>query len=719
MHHFRNLIFFLSLLPLLGITSQAAPGSKYVNMSGKLFQKSEQAYLAITLKNEKKWHTYWKNPGDAGLPIKFDFRIDGRPVQFEELEWPLPKKYIEEGDILTYGYEGSQSFFFKLSPSQVQGARDYGLLAHATYLVCKDICIPGESSITMRASQNLSGASSELGEALESLPKKISSAPKELELFLTQGKEPDTLELQYTLKNAAPGEIDRSLNLIMPFNADLVSFKREKLYYDSERQTIYGVLGLEWDGKYEDPARPLPTDGKFVTPVKMRFLFRGTKDSRPVVFEKSFEQYSLGGQKAFAEFLNGLESLDEGEAPVKTSESSVLAALLFAFLGGLILNLMPCVLPVISLKLFGLIAHSDEKKAKILKHNLSYTAGIISTFWVLAAVVLGLKSAGETIGWGFQLQSPTFVFIMMAVIFVLALNMLGLFEFITPGGSRLGNAQMKKGMSADFINGVLATILSTPCSAPFLGTALTFAFTTSSFNIFLTLTFVGLGLAFPFIITGLFPRLISFLPRPGMWMEKLKNVLGLTLLLTFVWLYDILSSQIDYAFAGIYINTIFTMIFFAFFFRKFISKNIFINALIFLIPLALSFTMANNGGLKAGDFGTSSSQHGSLDWKKWSREAMKNSQGRYVFMDFTADWCLTCKVNEKLVLNTEAFEELVKEKDIELLLGDWTKRDDQITAFLREHDIVGVPAYFVQTPNGKVIKLGETISIDKIKKNME
>ena len=701
---------------------------KRVDMSATAFEHEGKKILAISLENEKKWHTYWKNPGDAGLPVKFDFSVGSAPTKLKELEWQPPKKYIEAGDILTFGYEGTYHFFFELNDSLIPSMSENGLDIHGTWLVCKDICIPGEQRLhlpldamgTGKAGSKPAVKLEELRKAYASLPS-LSEVPKDLEIFLSKAAKGEKLLLQYTLKNVDLQKFNRDLNLLSPLLTSPLDYKREKLYFDASTNTLYGVLEIDWDGEYEEPPRPLPADGVFKKPLETRFLFWPYADAHPLIIKKTFEQFAVGGQAAFDQFVAGLTPLDQvGSSAESKAEQSILLVLLFAFIGGLILNLMPCVLPVISLKLFGLIVHSNESKKQILKHNLAYTGGILASFWTLAAIVLGLKLSGEQIGWGFQLQSPLFVFIMMAVIFILALNMMGLFEFVTPGGNKLGNVELKKGMSADFVNGVLATILSTPCSAPFLGTALTFAFTTSNFNIFLTLTFVGIGLAFPFILTGMFPKLVSFLPKPGLWMDQLKKLLGLTLLLTFVWLYDILSSQIDYGFFGIYVNAIFVMLFFAFFFRKSISKNLAMNIIFFLIPALLTVSMIKNKGLDpAPSKGAKTSSSHGLQWQPWSEQAMNDLKGQWVFIDFTADWCLTCKVNEKLVLNTEEFSGLVEEKEVKLLLGDWTRRDDNITKFLRKYDIVGVPAYFVQTPEGEIISLGEVVSVGKVRKILE
>ncbi|MCO4755779.1 MAG: thioredoxin family protein, partial [Bacteriovoracaceae bacterium] len=652
----------------------------HVKMSAQTFEYNGESFIGVSLENDEKWHTYWKNPGDAGLAIKLKFSNESGDLNLDELEWPVPKMFVEPGDILTFGYDGLYHLFYKAPKDKIANST---ITIKGKWLVCKDICIPGDGETTLKVDSKGSGQTNsapkvskkELVQALNKLPK--AREQKDLEIFLSNAEEENTLLLQYTLKDVNVADLNKELNVLTPFLAPPLAFKHEKLFYDKENKTLYGHAKVDWDGIYEDPEIPLPEDGKFREPIKAKFLFAPYSNGEAFIVEKEFKQFSLGGQKAYNQFIKGLTPISE-LGNERSQDKNIFYILLFALLGGLILNLMPCVLPVISLKLFGLIVHSDEKKSAILKHNLAYTAGILSTFWALAAVVLALKSSGEQIGWGFQLQSPLFVFIMMAVIFILALNMMGLFEFVTPGGSKLGNVQMKKGFTADFINGVLATILSTPCSAPFLGTALTFAFTTSDFNIFLTLTFVGIGLALPFILTGIFPKLVSFLPRPGVWMEKLKKFLGLTLLLTFVWLYDILSGQIDFGYAGIYVNTIFVMLFFAFFFRSAISKNIFLNIVFFFVPIALTATMIQTKGLDEYDNKVDSAKHSKLDWSPWSREAMQELKGEWVFIDFTADWCLTCKVNEKLVLNTDRFSKLVQDNNIKLLLGDWTKRDEKI-----------------------------------------
>lgn len=336
---------------------------------------------------------------------------------------------------------------------------------------------------------------------------------------------------------------------------------------------------------------------------------------------------------------------------------------------------------------------------------------------VFGGIIAAIKASGEEIGWGFQLQSPAFILIMMLIIFILSLNLFGLFEFVTPGGSKLGSAELKDGPWGDFFSGSLTTILSTPCSAPFLGTALTFAFTSSTENIFLTFFFIGLGLSFPFLLTALIPGSLGLLPRPGAWMEKLKYFLGLSLILTVIWLYDVFVSLVNFDLLSWRLNLLFVLWFFAFFFAQKISKNRIPQFLVFSLPLIMTVLALKNLELRPSTSAEKSSELGK-EWKAWSVEKLEKEKGQLVFMDFTAEWCLTCKVNKKLVLETEGFRKISKEYNMVLLRADWTKRDDNITQFLKKYNVVGVPAYFIQKRNGEIIHLGETISVSEVKKNL-
>ncbi|MBL7666241.1 MAG: thioredoxin family protein [Bacteriovoracaceae bacterium] len=717
-----SLLFILNTFFAFAYASQ---GDELVDMGIQNLNIEGKSYVAVSLKNQAGWHTYWKNPGDAGLPTKITFFDEQKnPILIKELEWPLPHKYLEEGGLLTFGYADLHTFFFEITEDIRTKYQNKNMTVQGQWLVCKDICVPGKGEIKVqlvdkellvKQKTELEVSTSDLVSAFNKIPKLIEK-PANFELYLMKSLEGNNLLLHYTLKNVTLSQYDTSMNLLTPFPAVPFGYKHEKVLYDADEKTLYGVINVDWDGQLQEPEIPFPANGVFTKPIMAKFLINLPGSKNVNYIEHSFTDFSLVGQETLDNFLKTLSEVIPGSHAENNDAKSIWTYLLFALLGGFILNLMPCVLPVISLKLFGLIKHQQMPRAKVLKHNLSYTFGTIATFWLMAIIVMLIKSSGDEIGWGFQLQSPIFVFVMVLFLFILSLNLFGLFEFKTPGGNSLGNLKLQEGFIGDFMAGVLATVLSTPCSAPFLGTALGFAFTTTSTNIFLIFTFVGIGLSLPFLITGAFPQLISFLPRPGAWMDTLKKFLGLTMLITVAWLYDVLLSLVDAPFFNLQLNVLFIFVFSAFYFPKYFKKNSILRIILILIPLVLT-TLFFSSYFKTGNTSDKKTTEQKAHWQNWSEQAMLAQPGN-VFVDFTAKWCLTCKVNKKLVLDTQAFLEFAQKESITLMQADWTKRDDNITQFLNKHKLAGVPAYFLKTADGNVFFLGETISIAKIQEKL-
>ncbi|MBT3586126.1 MAG: hypothetical protein HN509_14565 [Halobacteriovoraceae bacterium] len=745
------LLFALAITPVFSEDENDIPIPEVpVEFSAQLYRSPfGNTFLALHFKNKPHWHTYWKNPGDAGLPIQVDLIRNGKPLLLEGLTWPSPSRFIETGNMWAYGYQGNYSIFYKISKKVLKSLDGSRLEIKSKWLVCRHVCIPGKAELkgsvsgeTLAFDQDghfqLTG--NELQARLKALPFK-STWPTNLDLLMAKDKESNGLVLYYNVTGSSPNKMLKGRNLLTPFAKDPFSFKHEFLYSD-KNGNIFAKMPMDWDGEYEEPPIDLPSDGRFQKPYVLSFLYANPTTGKVELIEKKIDRFQLAAAKRMESFFsllkpisdipkvkteaNGEDSaiIEEPTVGTTSDTKSLIYYLFFAFLGGLILNIMPCVLPIISIKLFGLLKMREEDGRSILKHNLFYTLGILTTFLALAFVILGLKAGGEFVGWGFQLQSPKFVAGMIIILLVFALNMFGLFEIITPGGSKLGGVKIKEGNSGDFFNGVLAVILSTPCSAPFLGTALTFAFTSSPIYILLTFTFIGLGLAFPFLITGIFPNSINFLPKPGMWMEKLKKFLGLTLLLTVVWLLDVFSAQVDQSLPVLQLHTTMLLIFFIIYGRKYISKK-----LSFLLPFSL-ISLALFGHLLFSPLSSTvtgaetqlikDKQKFGLNWEAWSPEKMQELKqtGELVFIDFTAKWCFTCKVNERLVLETEDFKKLVETYGVRLLLADWTKRDATIGNYLKSQGLVGVPAYFIITRNGETISLGETISIKEIESHL-
>jgi thiol:disulfide interchange protein DsbD len=707
-------IFLFSLFSLAFANNEDIP-KEPVKLSIEIYKEK---YLALNFESHPGWHIYWKNPGDAGLPISPTFFLNDNPIDLIGLEWPAPRSFEEQsGEINTYGYEGKIGIFYQLPD---QSLNNQNLTVNVTWLACKNICIPGQKKIQGRIeSNNYNYPEKENIFSPEEIEKNFNAIPKAKELpqdidILLSKRGENKLVIFYNLK--APNNYPQT-NIFYPLPSHPFNFRKEELFRDT-KNNIYGKMEIDWDGEYSDPSEPLPADGNFVKPHLLKFLFLNPLTNEYELISKNFASFDLAGAQKLDELFKILTPVEKKKVSFEepqTFSSAFWYYLLFAFLGGLLLNLMPCVLPVISLKIFYLIKHKKASRSVLIKHNLSYSLGIFFTFTILAIIVASLKATGEIIGWGFQLQSPQFLSVIIFILFIFVLNLFGLFQFLTPGGKFLGNIQTSENYFGDFLSGILTTILATPCSAPFLGTALTFAFTSNATNIFLIFGGIALGLAIPFLLIGLFPKLISFLPKPGQWMEGLKHFLGLTLLLTIVWLFDVFIQLNPPSHFVIYLGTSLSLIFFALFAKKHTSKNFILFIILLLLPGLIMGKLIFTSDLHKEGTETD------IIWKTWSIDKMEElrTSNKFVFIDFTAKWCLTCKVNESLVLKTDSFKELAKKYEMELLLADWTKRDQSITDFLLANGKVGVPAYFIIDKKGKLIDLGETISIGEIEQNLK
>ena len=704
-------------------------------------------FLSINFSNYPHWHTYWKNPGDAGFGPKIKFLDhNNKEINLEALEWPSPNRFIEPGDIWAYGYENEYSFFYRL-PSNF----NISLTADLNWLICKHICIPGKSSAQIEIERSFVTKFQinenkllldhlnvkDIENRFKLLPIEDKNSTPEIDIVLAIEKEENNLlALFYNLSSKSNDKYFlKNRNLIFPYPHPYLEFKHEELYED-QSGTIYAKMLVEWNGLYEEPEIPFPKDGILTKNLELSFDFFSSQQNKVIKINKNFSRL-YGGEKlnSFLKILKPfvIEQNFNNENPNQISPFESKAAkeidfitfikyILFALLGGFILNFMPCVLPVISLKLFGLINQKNQSHKKILQHNLFYTLGVISTFVVISIFVIILQKSGQAIGWGFQMQSPTFLATISIFLFVFALNLFGLFEFITPGGNKLGSIKIE-GSKGDFINGVLATILSTPCSAPFLGTALSFAFTSGPITILTIFVSVGVGLSLPFIATGLFPSAINFLPRPGNWMNHFKKFLGLSLLATIFWLISIFNQINTDEFSLYILITLFVISPVCITIYQKIKKNIFILITGFLITLVGIFTISknqnNNLPIAKREFNENQDKINKykMTWKVWNPEIINEQQGikKPTFVDFTADWCLTCKVNEKLIINTDDFRNFISSNNIDLIMGDWTDGDPEMTKWLQKNGMAGVPAYFFIDKSGNLHNLGETISIKKLK----
>ncbi len=390
--------------------------------------------------------------------------------------------------------------------------------------------------------------------------------------------------------------------------------------------------------------------------------------------------------------------------PPVVSGIGILGALLFAFLGGIVLNLMPCVLPVLSFKMIGL-AQSGESLAKARSHALWYTAGVLVSFAAIGLLVIALRSAGQALGWGFQLQQPGFVAILIYVLLAVGLSLSGVF---TIGASLAGTGQglaSRSGPAGDFFTGVLACVVASPCTAPFMGPALAFAFASSSIVALLIFLALGLGLALPFLLVGFVPALASRLPKPGAWMETFKQVLAFPMYLTAVWLVWVLGKQRGVDAIGLVLAGAVVLALALWWFERsrFGGKPL---ARVFAVAVLIASLVPIWMIAKLDPPSKSAVESGTAIAYSKDKLAALRADGRTVFVNMTADWCVTCKANEKSVLGTEHFENLLAQANAVYMKGDWTNVDPEITAFLQAHGAVGVPLYVVfsgNEGNGKVL----------------
>ena len=390
------------------------------------------------------------------------------------------------------------------------------------------------------------------------------------------------------------------------------------------------------------------------------------------------------------------------------SSASTLILLLSALLGGIILNLMPCVLPVLSLKLFSLIKQAGESRKRLLTLGIATTTGILTSFWVLAGIVAIIKAGGGNAGWGMQFQSAGFIAFMVVILTAFAMSFFGVFEIWIPGSAttRMDFTSRKQGFAGAFFTGALLVLLSTPCSAPFLGTAMGFAFTTSTPVLFLFFTAAGLGLALPYMLVSAFPKVLKVFPKPGAWMVTLQKIMGVLLLATVVWLLWIVHEQSGNFGVGIFaaISLLSIALSFAIgniappgvaFFREVLAVG---GSVVLLFVIWFAFASPKYEDEVDARFKARSVQLVTEDgWYRYTPEVIEDfaKAGRTVFIDATADWCITCKANEAAVLNREDFKRAMDSLNVALVKADWTRETPEVTKLLRSMGKSGVPAYAI------------------------
>ncbi len=669
---FSMLSIFLACLTLGPSAFADEVGSENVKISFisqyQSVKTGEKFHIALVQKIAPDWHTYWRNPGDVGDKTRIKWTLP-EGVKIGEIKWPSPSALPYEG-FINYGYSKEAVFPIEIEIAP-QVSMPIVLKARVEWLECKDVCIPGEADteiIINLGEENTKSSQSQIIEnALAALPKplngnaiiqdKVSNLALGVKTQLPEGFKgaqffPFEIESGALIDHAAPQ--------ILEYGNDGLSLVLTK------SQSYPKVLG-------ENIGGVLRIDGK----TQSQFFEINAKNGEimPNVSGKTLEA---------ALDINGL-----------------LRAIGFAFLGGLILNLMPCVFPILAMKIIGItkLAHSDSLSAK--SYGIFYGLGVIATFTGLGALLFGLKAMGEGIGWGYQLQNPIFLTFITLLIVALGLNLLGLFEI---GASIQGigsKANMQNNRLGAFSNGALAVAVASPCTAPFMGAALGFAAIAPAMAGLLVFIALGIGFSMPFVVLTFAPKLLAYLPKPGPWMEKVKKWLSVPMFLTAIWLLWVL-----YRGSGTQILLMALLALFGLVFMIVMSKinpakrTILLTRILFALMLGTSILYIWQNPATAPQKADKNNELGAQIWSDKKVKELQES-GQIVFVNFTADWCITCKVNENSVFKSAKVKAAFKEKNVAYLVADWTKKDEIIARALSSHGRIGVPLYLVYLPNRK------------------
>lgn len=667
-------LLFLSLF-FIGLSVQAQPWKKPEPVQAELVSRFHDAVpgtefeIGLLLRHDSKWHTYWKSTGDTGLPTRIQWSLP-QGWHASEILWPTPDVF-KIGDLVNYGYGDEVLLPVRISvPASAKVGSVQDIKAEVSWLMCADQCVPGKASLTLavQVADKDGGATkaSTLFEASHTaMPSPLSDASGVFD--------PKTHAVRVTFKSTEPfhhfyvfAEGDDS---VVVYGApQSVSRSADKISV-----TLQGTdelkAGSQFSGVFAADGGPLKGGwaGSFSVPLESGTVAAPTvSDDTP-----------------------------------QTGLSSWLAVAM-AFIGGLILNVMPCVFPVLSLKILSLV--QDRQRINLPLHGVVFTLGVLLTMLVLAGVLIAVKSAGISVGWGFQLQSPIFVASLAVIFAAISVNLLGWFEFSCV---RVSGGSYSNSLLNCFATGVLAVVAASPCTAPFMGAALGYALTASireSIFVFLAL---GLGMSLPWLVLSLFPVLTAWMPKPGAWMNVFRKLMAIPMLLTMIWLLWVLSQQVSFTALVLYIAAVISLCVCLFLYGK-LQFSLLTAKLPIILSAAcavLLFAAASSPLFRQPDAAVQAAD-------AWSPQAVENAlkAGKPVFVDFTASWCVTCQANKIAVLDREDIRKAFKQHGVVFLVADWTNQNPDITQALESFGRSGVPLYILYSPDGKTTVLPELLT---------
>lgn len=628
----------------------------------------EEFRVGLHLRMKEGWHTYWKYPGDSGEPTAIDWTL---PQGFTAgpILWPQPQRISME-PLTTYGYEGEVLLLVPLrAPADAAAGTKAALTANVTWMVCEEICIPEE--VTLALDVPVSGEPSSPGSSADLFARSAATLPISSEGWEVEAEERGE---RLILRARPPAGVR----------------------IDQPEISFFAATGPLIETSAPQPVSV--RDGEIV--LELTRSPYAPEDVRRLAGVLHAPAGWIPGGAVAVEV-----DVPIGKAPPVTPADSgrppltLLLALGLAFVGGMILNLMPCVFPVVSLKILAFMQHSGDEPRRVRLHGYAFAGGVLLAFWMLAGLLLALRAAGEEIGWGFQLQSPPFVAAMAFLLFGLGLSLAGVMEIGT-SLTRVGAAAGGAGYRTSALNGMLATVVATPCTAPFMGAALGFALTQSAAAALLIFTALGAGMAAPYVALSLRPALLRFLPRPGRWMLRFKQLMAFPLFATVAWLAWVFGHQTGVdgvlrLLLGLTLAGAAAWVWGSWSTVEASSRARVLARGVAALLLVSGFVLSAAAAPVAVEASGPDAQQGGLPWEPWSEERVADlrAAGRPVFINFTAAWCLTCKVNERVAFSSAEVHRIAGERNIAMLKADWTSRDAAITRALGSFGRSGVPMY--------------------------
>ena len=665
-------------------------------------QAGQTLWVGLQLQHQPEWHTYWRNPGDSGLPTQLEWNLPAG-VQASPIAWPLPSK-LRAGSLTNYGYDKTVLLAVPLSVSHAFKANTHlDIQLHANWLVCRLECIPQEGDFQIRIPTQTSHAP--LAAVFETV---MAQQPKSVALTTTEAQFDDQGKTQFIRLRIGglPTALQGHRLAIFPASPEILESATEQ----------HPLATQSWQGSDWTAKLPLSTLRQSSPQSLSLLLVDSQGDQRQGV------DIHIPITRAWPAAPDGpIADTPMTTLPPQAAEVGVWAfvlALAGAFVGGLILNLMPCVLPILAIKVLSFAQHSRQHRAHRIA-GLAYTAGVVLSFLLLGAGVLALRAAGEQLGWGFQLQSPMVVSALAVLFTLIALNLWGLFELGQVLPSSWLTFQARHPVSDALLSGVLAVAVASPCTAPFMGASLGLAMTLPAPQALAIFAAMGLGLALPYLLASAWPAVARRLPHPGPWMVMLRQLLAFPMLATVVWLLWVLGQQTSLDASTLLLAGLLGLsaLIWSTCFR---TRSGRLLQLLFAVSLAWASVswvqLLHELDSTASSNNSTAPTVSAPMWQEWSQDKVAQSlaQNQPVFVDFTAAWCVTCQINKKTTLGSQAVLSDFQTHQVRLLRADWTRRDPAITTALSALGRSGVPVYVLYAPGRSPLVLSELLSPHQI-----